>query len=180
MNSLLQTPLREKKFVESDGCANAISDTMSSCHLTIDPDEKKIELKTTAPNFRILVDRIGLYGKVMKVLAKAEDVTAIKAAAGEDRVAISHLLALGFGESEPSPPAKAVKSPKPKVAGANEPVRLLHQSKALGRKGELRSGCRVPALEAGPATRHHRPLWWRARRNSPARSHPAHRPLPLH
>ena len=70
----------------------------------------------------------------MEVLAKAEDVAAIKSAAGEDRVAISHLLALGFSEIETSPPAKAAKSAKSKAAGDNEPVRLLHQSKALGRK----------------------------------------------
>jgi|GEM_PF-2582037 len=57
-----------------------------------------------------------------------------KGLADEGRLAISHLLALGFGGIEPSPPAKAAKSAKPKVAGANEPVRLLHQSKALGRK----------------------------------------------
>ena len=60
--------------------------------------------------------------------------TVNKGLAGEGRVAISHLLALGFGEIEPSPSAKAGKSPKPKAAGAKEPVRLLHQSKALGRK----------------------------------------------
>jgi len=48
--------------------------------------------------------------------------------------AISHLLALGFGEIEPSLPAKAAKPAKSKAAGDNEPVRLLHQSKALGRK----------------------------------------------
>jgi hypothetical protein len=54
--------------------------------------------------------------------------------AGEGRAAISHLLALGFGEIEPAPSAKAGKPSKPKTAGAKEPVRLLHQSKALGRK----------------------------------------------
>jgi hypothetical protein len=57
-----------------------------------------------------------------------------KGLAGEGRATISHLLALGFGEIEPSPSAKAGKSPNPKAAGAKEPVRLLHQSKALGRK----------------------------------------------
>ena len=57
-----------------------------------------------------------------------------KGLAGEGKATISHLLALGFGEIEPSPSAKVGKSPKPKAAGAKEPVRLLHQSKALGRK----------------------------------------------
>jgi hypothetical protein len=58
-----------------------------------------------------------------------------KGRADEGNFAITHSLALAFGEVEPlPPPAKPAKAEKTKKKPEREVVRLLHQSKALGRK----------------------------------------------
>ena len=73
------------------------------------------------------------HATLSSLLGKLDKVN--KDRAEEGRFAVSHLLALAFGEVEPQPgKSRTPKSDQKKQKPEKEVVRLLHQSKVLGRK----------------------------------------------
>lgn len=81
---------------ESPGCTTGIADPDADCHLVFNSLKSDLSLnfRPTAPTTRLLVSRLGQYGKAMEELAKAEDVAAVKAAAGEAAGSVKALLNL--------------------------------------------------------------------------------------
>lgn len=86
---------------ESGGCTTGIADAQAECHLIftstkndLTKSELSVPFRPTAPTMRVLASRLGQYGKAMEELAKAEDIAAVKAAAGEAAGSVKALLNL--------------------------------------------------------------------------------------